>query len=130
MEKKLARIREIESRLEALSKERSELISELTNLRSARPGSEDLPVLLGIPAAARAPESSDAKVDLFLKLFAARTSVFPRLWENRSKGTKGYSPACSNEWVRGYTCTLIKISKVISPALPKPSFPNKTYVKS
>jgi hypothetical protein len=42
-----------------------------------------------------------ASLALFLKLFRARESVFPKLWENRAKGIKGYSPACKNEWVRG-----------------------------
>lgn len=38
---------------------------------------------------------------MFLSMFRCRQDVFPRLWENSRKGTKGYSPACLNEWVPG-----------------------------
>ncbi len=41
------------------------------------------------------------KVALFLSLFGARRSVYPKLWENPKAGKKGYSPACENEWRRG-----------------------------
>ena len=36
-----------------------------------------------------------------MELFRGRTDVYPQRWVNTKKGTKGYSPACSNEWVRG-----------------------------
>lgn len=41
------------------------------------------------------------KVALFRRLFRGREDVFPKLWQNRKAGKKGYSPACANEWVRG-----------------------------
>lgn len=41
------------------------------------------------------------KVALFLSLFRGRDDVYPKLWQNQKSGRKGYSPACSNEWVRG-----------------------------
>jgi superfamily II DNA or RNA helicase len=50
---------------------------------------------------AEAPTTSAEKVALFRSLFRGRTDVFPRLWTNPRKGTKGYAPACHNEWVRG-----------------------------
>ena len=28
--------------------------------------------------------------------------MFPKLWENKNKNTKGYSPVCKNEWDRQY----------------------------
>ena len=43
----------------------------------------------------------DEKVDLFLRLFQGRKDVYPVLWQNHKTGKKGYSPACSNEWVHG-----------------------------
>ena len=46
------------------------------------------------------PSTSKEKIGLFLDLFRGRTDVYPKRWVN-SKGTKGYSPACANEWVRG-----------------------------
>jgi superfamily II DNA or RNA helicase len=96
-----SRIREIESQLSALEGERKRLVAELTTLQSPARTLNELPGLLGLPALPSAPQTPDEKVDLFLSLFRARESVFPKLWENLSKGKKGYSPACRNEWVSG-----------------------------
>ena len=41
------------------------------------------------------------KIRLFLSLFKGRDDVYARRWENRKKGTSGYSPHCLNEWARG-----------------------------
>ena len=27
--------------------------------------------------------------------------MYPKLWQNQKADKKGYSPACSNEWIRG-----------------------------
>jgi hypothetical protein len=97
----IARIREIEARLESLAQEQDRLVAELTKLRAVRVHVDELPPLLGLTVASEVPDSPEEKVALFLKLFRARESVFPKLWENRAKGTKGYSPACKNEWLRG-----------------------------
>ena len=51
-------------------------------------------------ATAVAPATNAAKVALLRSLFRGREDVFPRRWENASKGRSGYSPACDNEWVR------------------------------
>ena len=45
--------------------------------------------------------STAEKVKMFMRLFRGRQDVYPQRWENPSKGTSGYSPACANEWVRG-----------------------------
>jgi superfamily II DNA or RNA helicase len=45
-----------------------------------------------------APVTSTEKVKLYHSLFRGREDVYPKLWTSRS-GRKGYSPACSNEWV-------------------------------
>jgi superfamily II DNA or RNA helicase len=41
------------------------------------------------------------RIRLFRQLFRGREDVFARLWTNPKKQTKGYVPACANEWVRG-----------------------------
>lgn len=92
------RIKEIELRLEDLATERETLIQELTTLRSTP--KFELPPILGSIASEKAPDTPQEKVELFLKLFRGRNSVYPKLWENSAKGKKGYSPACNNEWVR------------------------------
>lgn len=100
-EGRFKRIREIEARLSELENERKSLVVELTALQSSTRSEDELPSLLGLPVSASSPRTPEEKVDLFLTLFRARESVFPKLWENLSKGTKGYSPACRNEWVPG-----------------------------
>ncbi|MBN2646062.1 MAG: DEAD/DEAH box helicase family protein, partial [Desulfuromonadaceae bacterium] len=44
--------------------------------------------------------TTDDKISLFRRLFRGREDVYPQRWES-SKGTSGYSPACSNEWKPG-----------------------------
>ena len=47
------------------------------------------------------PTTAHGKVRLFSSLFRGRTDVFPKLWVNTTKNSKGYAPACANEWKRG-----------------------------
>ena len=42
-----------------------------------------------------------AKIALFRALFRGREDVYPRRFESKKTGKSGYSPACSNAWVRG-----------------------------
>lgn len=44
---------------------------------------------------------SDEKVRLFMSLFRGRDDVYAKRWENKAKGTAGYSLACGNEWKTG-----------------------------
>lgn len=94
------RILEIEKRLSDLEKEKGTLLTELSSLRASATPEKETPIL-GLPALHSAPATSTEKIELFLKLFRCRDDVYPKLWENKSKGTKGYAPVCSNEWVRG-----------------------------
>ena len=91
------RIQQINIRLRELTKEKESLLKELAEVRA---NSQELKLLLGIPVAESIPTTSAEKLSLFLALFKCRESVFPKLWENSGKGTKGYSPACRNEWIR------------------------------
>ncbi len=43
----------------------------------------------------------EEKIQLYMDLFHGREDVYARRWENTTKGTSGYSPACNNEWIRG-----------------------------
>ena len=38
------------------------------------------------------------KIKLFMSLFKGRDDVYAKRWENKKKGTNGYSPFCLNEW--------------------------------
>ena len=88
------RISEIEEELRAIETRRHSLLAEINKLRREL----EVPKL---PLRSGVPRSNDEKVALFLTLFGAQCSVYPRLWENPKTGRKGYSPACRNEWIRG-----------------------------
>jgi superfamily II DNA or RNA helicase len=92
-------IKAIEKQLLRLDEEYKALSSELSKLR-AQSSEIQLKPLLGIQLQNKAPVTNEEKIELFLKLFRCRESVYPKFWENKSKGTKGYSPVCKNEWVR------------------------------
>jgi len=36
-----------------------------------------------------------------MSLFMGRDDVYAKRWENRKKGSSGYSPVCGNEWIPG-----------------------------
>lgn len=91
-------VHQLEKRLHEIEAERSSILSRLDTLWAAL--KKDVP-LLGTSASEAVPNTPDEKVELFHRLFCCRESVFPRRWENQLKGTKGYSPVCRNEWVRG-----------------------------
>jgi len=50
-----------------------------------------------------------AKIRLFMALFKGRDDVYAKRWENKRKGTLGYSPVCLNQWHPG-VCGMPKIS--------------------
>ncbi len=86
--------------------ERTRIIQRISDL-SARLSaihqavSTQQPKLRVNPPNRTAPSTSAQKVSLFMELFRGRTDVYPKRWINSKKNTKGYSPACANEWVRG-----------------------------
>jgi len=92
-----SRIEQIKARLAALEEERLSLVRELESL-SATGGPSDF---LGVPVSEKQLTTPEDRIALFMRLFRCRDDVFPKMWENRNKGTRGYSPACKTEWVRG-----------------------------
>ncbi len=44
---------------------------------------------------------SISKIKLFMSLFKGRDDVYAKRWENKNKGTSGYSPVCLNQWQSG-----------------------------
>ena len=90
-----AEIDRIRQRLRQLASERAGLrlrLAELmsNNLRLAE--TEPSRPVLTMDAA------DHEKVALFRALFAGRTEVFPKRWENTRNDRNGYAPACNNEW--------------------------------
>jgi len=109
MEKqKLTVIREeiaaAEARLAELDDQRAQVSRRISTLKaqlSSLQGSEGVSSAQQAEPSGSAPSTSAEKIALFMELFRGRADVYPKRWENANKGTKGYSPACSNEWVQG-----------------------------
>lgn len=114
-------IRDLETRCQAIDKEKSHINQELARLHEElRQLSPEPLVTIGLPADNRTPETPEEKIALFLKLFSCRRSVYPKLWENKSKGTKGYSPVCKNEWDRD----LCRKPQIKCAECPNQAFPS------
>jgi len=89
-----------EARLASLDYERTEIKRRLTELKQQLESPSDLSPRITEISPTNAPNSNEEKVALFRDLFRGRADVFPTRWQNQRKNTSGYSPACSNEWVR------------------------------
>jgi hypothetical protein len=61
---------------------------------------------------------STSKINLFMSLFKGRQDVYAIRWENKKKGTSGYSPVCLNQWQAGLC---------VKPKVPCAKCPNKNY---
>jgi len=93
-----------EARLAALDRDREDVRLELERLRGeliALDSAGTTRIALASSSDTAAGTTSSAKVALFRSLFRRRDDVYPKLWENKRTGKKGYAPACTNEWVRG-----------------------------
>ena len=92
----------IQGRLQALDGERRGLVEALSTLERELV-SLNTPAVSAPTTALEVVNTSPpaAKVALFRDLFAGRTDVVPLRWDNQKTGRSGYSPGCSNEWVRG-----------------------------
>jgi superfamily II DNA or RNA helicase len=92
----------LEARIGELAEERRALDARIAQVRqelaAAGPA---VAVPAPPPCTSPRPTTPLEKVALFRSLFRGRDDVFPLFWSNARKGTKGYSPACSNEWRHG-----------------------------
>ncbi|MDQ8181959.1 DEAD/DEAH box helicase family protein [Pelagicoccus sp. SDUM812005] len=86
---------DLRKRLSALQDERLEILSELHAMERAGSQRQMEAVLDEVPV------NPEDKVLLFKRRFAARPDIFPRFWENVSKGTKGYYPVCETVYEAG-----------------------------
>jgi hypothetical protein len=119
------RLVELQRSLKELDRERDNIVGRLKLLRASEPPSifvrSSPGPVLGTVASESVPETPGQKVELFLKLFRCRESVYPKRWENKA-GKKGYSPACNNEWVPG-VCAKPPKGKVKCIECPNQAFP-------
>ncbi len=101
---------------QAVLKENEKLKDEIGKLKSQlqfpKPlsGTENMSFEITKPEIKRAEENilnldnmaaPEEKIKLFMSLFRGREDVYAKRWENRKKGTAGYSPVCLNEWKPG-----------------------------
>ena len=85
---------DLELRLKNLDAERAEVLKSIEDLRLAAYRETKLPQvaelsILGRPLLNSAPVTPDEKIDVFLKLFRCRESVYPKRWENAKSGKSG-----------------------------------------
>jgi len=91
------RIDVVRERLNALKAEELNLEEELRILEF---GSRQARLSFSASSSAM-PLLPAQKIALFLDLFGARRSVYPKFWENPKTAKRGYAPACHNEWRPG-----------------------------
>ena len=104
-QKVLSELLEVEKQLAELhskQKKIEKIIQSLKDRLEHEGEKNQQPFTLGINNGENATVfSPDEKVTLFQNLFRGREDVYPKLWVNKKTGKNGYSPACSNEWIRG-----------------------------
>lgn len=89
---------ELLDELRALDRNKREILARLKILAESSLDSDTPPPLLGEPARAEPPKSSDEKINFFLEMFRCRDDLYARRWENTSKGITGYVPALKSAW--------------------------------
>lgn len=95
-----SQIEHIKNRLKDIEQEKEKLLNELSFLQNQKEEKlRSTPTTLSTKPNPLIDD--EEKISLFLKLFTGRTDVFAKLWENKKSGKKGWSPVCSNEWVKG-----------------------------
>ncbi len=92
-------LQRLRARLAALDSERAALEARLEQLAQPSRVTESTAVYVAGPVTDASTPAE--KLALFSNLFAGRRDVFPIRWENAKSGRSGYSPACTNEWVKG-----------------------------
>ncbi len=100
---KLKELARLEARLATLSAEQVAVVAQIERLRRelAEPAQPAIVVAPPLRVAGTAPTTPQEKVALFRSLFRGRDDVYPEFWTNPRKDTKGYAPACANNFRRG-----------------------------
>ena len=111
-------IAKAESRLAELDIKKNKVTEELANLRHrlaclSENGVIKEPVQPFCPCVTKESPSED-KIRLFRSLFRGRNDVYPKYWQSKKTGKKGYSPVCKNEWKTGL-CNKPKVKCSVCP---------------
>src|SRR3954471_19036895 len=94
---------QISDELESLRRENARLrrLLELTDAQAAPAPGTQTAWFDKAPGSVDARSSSQAKVDFYAALFAARRDVYAIRWENARYGKSGWSPAVEGGWRKG-----------------------------
>ncbi len=90
------RLQALRKKLDELNKDKIEIENEIAAIKKEI-GDDSL---YGLPLNIN-PTQPEEKIDQFISLFRCREDLYPRYWENKRSGKKGYSPVCNNEWKPG-----------------------------
>ena len=96
-EKELSIIQEELKKIKNLEIEKKEYLHKLYEQKRLAIEDEYLNELSDVKVNKFSAESE--KIELFRSLFKGREDVFPRRFESKRTGRKGYQPACKNEWI-------------------------------
>ena len=96
----------LERRLEELNGERNQIIQRIAFIKGKLKTASSYQTIQPAPqyeilSNQQSSQTPKDKISLFMNLFRGRSDVYPKRWSNTKKNTKGYSPACFNEWERG-----------------------------
>lgn len=92
---------DLERRLAALRVENQRLRNLLRITDGVEPPPEQPTLAPADPALVTNSSPPEAKLALYMRLFAARRDVYASYWENPRKGTKGWSPVTRDQFGKG-----------------------------
>jgi hypothetical protein len=95
-------IQALENELSALDAKRKALQDRIIKLKSSKQTIADkqLPFeRLSVPNVTNE-STQEHKIALFRSLFRGREDVYPRRFESKRTGKRGFTPVCRNEWIR------------------------------
>ncbi len=95
------RLSDLESRLAALRVENQRLRNLLRITDGVEPPAEQPTLAPTDPGLVTNSSPPEAKLALYLQLFAARRDVYSHYWENPRKRTKGWSPVTRDQFGKG-----------------------------
>jgi hypothetical protein len=97
-----SQIQSAEQELAALDEKRKELQARIEQLKGQRQSIADEQIPFGRLSELNVTNDStqEQKIALFRPLFRGREDVYPRRFESKPTGKRGFTPVCRNEWIR------------------------------
>jgi len=97
-----SQIQSAEQELAALDEKRKKLQARIEQLKGQRQSIADEQIPCGRLSELNVTNDStqEQKIALFRSLFRGREDVYPRRFESKRTGKRGFTPVCRNEWIR------------------------------